>query len=161
MLPLGEKERERIELWWPIKEWIGEPVVMHQRRICLSSEPVARVRLSGLHDNALMPAKWPVNVWTSWPVDASHIFAVESAETLAMYLPSGLYFAWATPRECAKKEYLSLYFKGRLVGWGDPVGLLSSSAGVGGVRDLDLESSGVPSSSCSSSSSSSSSSLCR
>lgn len=44
------------------------PVVVDQRRMDLSSEPVARVRESGDQARVEMPARWPWRVCLGWPV---------------------------------------------------------------------------------------------
>lgn len=44
--------------------------MVDQRRIDLSSEPVARVRESGDQARQEMPARWPWRVWWVWPVEA-------------------------------------------------------------------------------------------
>lgn len=60
----------------------------------LSSEPVARVSLSGLQARHDTPAMWPTKVSMWAPVSASQIMAVASAEAEAIHRPSGEMRTW-------------------------------------------------------------------
>jgi hypothetical protein len=55
----------------------------------LSSLPEARIRESGLHVRADMPAKCPSSVCSSRPVEADQSLMVQSAEPEAIQRPSG------------------------------------------------------------------------
>lgn len=57
---------------------------MSQSRMLLSSLPDARIRLSGDHVNADMPARWPSRVCSSAPVEAFQSLMVQSDEAEAM-----------------------------------------------------------------------------
>lgn len=97
-------------MWWPRRGFIGaraflapgtllalffgRPVTLSQKRIDLSSEPVARVLLSGLQVTQLTPARWPTRVSMWAPVAAFQRRTVPSAEALAIQRASGDMRTW-------------------------------------------------------------------
>lgn len=79
------------------------PVITSQRRIDLSSEPEAMVRLFGDHASTLIPARWPVRVLRRGKgVEVEWILMVASAEAEARYFPHGEKRIQVMPRAWAR-----------------------------------------------------------
>ena len=67
----------------------ASPVEVSHRRMLLTSEPEARILLSGDYESVLMPARWPSRVCWSAPLGKAQILTVQSALAEAMARPLG------------------------------------------------------------------------
>jgi hypothetical protein len=69
--------------------WIhGITVNTFHSRMVLSSDPDAIVAPSGLQDIVEIPARWPSNVWMSFPLCVSQTLTAPSAPRYVSHTPS-------------------------------------------------------------------------